>query len=106
MTNKRTFSRQKRRLLVEFTFDGVVRTGFSRDVSQTGLFVQSRFVPSIGQPLTVTIKLPGGPHVALQGKVVRGYHTAGALASFDPGGFSFELGEYVEAYANYVTSLG
>jgi hypothetical protein len=105
MTNKRTFPRLKRRLMVKFTFDGAARTGFSRDLSHTGLFIKSVSVPPIGEPLSLTVTLPNGKNVLLEGKVVRGYRAAG-LVDVEHGGFSFELGGYVEAYANYVASLG
>lgn len=105
MGDKRTFPRLKRRLIVKFTYDGVDRTGFSRDISHTGLFVQSVTIPPIGVPLTLTISLPNGKQVSLNGKVVRGYRTAGML-DLDRGGFSFTLAGYVEDYANFILSLG
>jgi hypothetical protein len=105
MTDKRSFARLKRRLLVQFTHDGADRTGFTRDISHTGLFIKSVSIPPIGQPLTVTVTLPDGRHIALPGKVVRAIRTSG-LMNLDVGGFSFALSGYVEAYANYVTSLG
>jgi len=105
MTNKRTFPRLKRRLLVKFSFDGAERTGFSRDLSHTGLFIKSALIPQIGTPLTITITLHNGKNIVLHGKVVRRSRTTSAL-DVEHGGFSFELGGYVEAYANYVTSLG
>lgn len=104
MTNKRTFPRLKRRLVVRFTFDGQNRTGFTRDLSHTGLFVKSISTPPVGQPLTLTISLPDGKEVVLHGRVVRGYRASGLL-DVERGGFSFELGGYVEAYANFVGSL-
>jgi hypothetical protein len=105
MADKRTFPRLKRRLVVKFSFDGADRTGFSRDLSHTGLFVKSVSIPPIGQPLTITLTLPNGKNIVIPGKVVRGFRTAGLL-DVEHGGFSFELSGYVEAYANYVASLG
>jgi hypothetical protein len=105
MSDKRTFPRIKRRLLVQFHHDGADRTGFSRDLSHTGLFIKSTSIPQIGESLSLKVTLPDGRHIVLPGKVVRGVRASGLLG-VDTGGFSFQLSGYVEAYVNYVMSLG
>ena len=105
MAEKRTFPRLKKRLIVEFFSEGFTRTGFTHDVSHTGLFVAAAHLPKMGESLSVTLNLGEGKKISVEGTVVRGHRAPTSLSFSNPTGFCFELRGYSEEFTNYVSSL-
>ncbi len=104
MAEKRTFPRLGKRLIVEYVLEGVSRTGFTHDISHTGLFIVSAYLPKIGESLSVTLSLGEGKKIRLEGTVVRGRHAPASIAFSEPTGFSFELRGYSEEFTRYISS--
>jgi hypothetical protein len=105
MAEKRTFPRLKKRLIVEFVSEGVFRTGFTRDISHTGLFIASAHLPKMGEPLSITLNLGEGKKISLHGTVVRGRRAPTSLSFSDPTGFCFDLEGYSEEFTRYLSSM-
>lgn len=105
MTEKRVFPRRGRRLLVEFSHDGTVRTGFTRDISHTGMFVATTHVPPHGQVVEVKLAVPSGRKISVSGRVVRARVTSLSMAQTDPSGFSLQVDGYHEEFFQYLSSL-
>jgi hypothetical protein len=102
---KRGFARSKRRFLVEFNFQGTVCTGFTNDVSPTGIFIRSVRLPTPGTLLTANLHLPDGKRIAVRGKVVRSHRVPAALSRLIPSGFSILLSETPEDYYQFLATL-
>ncbi|MEP6993129.1 MAG: PilZ domain-containing protein [Acidobacteriota bacterium] len=102
---KRSFERTKRRLLVEFNLGGANYSGFTNDISPTGLFVRSNRLPDPGTALAVSLHLPEGKHVVLRGKVVRSFRVPAALSRLIPSGFALQLSDSPEDYFQFLASL-
>ncbi len=105
MSEKRAFPRRRRRLLVDFVYDGAVRAGFSHDISHTGMFIATNLAPPAGSKVEVQLTLPDGKKIAVTGKVVRTRRNTTSLSQTDPSGFSLELSGYFEPYYLYILSL-
>ena len=105
MPKKRAFERKKRRLLVEFTIDGTHYSGFTNDVSPTGIFVRASRLPDLDKSISVTLHLPGEKHVVLRGKVVRSFRVPATLAHVIPSGFAIQLLESPEDYFQFLATL-
>jgi hypothetical protein len=105
MAERRSFSRKKRRFLVEFSLLGTSCTGFTYDVSPTGMFVRSIRLPDPGTFLTANLHLAAGKRIALRGKVVRSYRVPPALARLVPSGFSMLLSDTPEDYFQFFATL-
>lgn len=98
MAERRSFPRKKRRFLVEFSLLGASCTGFTYDVSPTGIFVRSIQLPKPGTLLTANLRLSASKRVAVRGRVVRSHRVPLALARLVPSGFSMRLSEMPEDY--------
>lgn len=106
MNDKRTFPRKKKRLLVEIATEGRTASGFTWDLSHTGLFISSSYVPKLGEKLEAVLQLPNGKKVAFSGTVVRIRRLPSALAEGEANnGFSLALGGYFEEYARFLETL-
>ena len=105
MVERRTFPRRRKRLIVEYVQDGSTRAAFTTNLSHTGIFVASSFVPPVGKPMKVKLTLMGGSKIQLEGTVVRGKQVPTTLSFADPSGFSFALKGYSEDYARYLSTL-
>ena len=106
MNDKRTFPRKRKRLLVDIVVDGRVISGFTWDLSHTGLFISSSYVPKLADRLKASLHLPNGKKVDCEGTVVRIRHVPTALAEGGgTHGFSLALGGYFEDYARYLGDL-
>ncbi|HEY3203570.1 MAG TPA: PilZ domain-containing protein [Thermoanaerobaculia bacterium] len=105
MTERRTTSRKKRRFLVEFDLQGARCTGFTYDVSPTGIFVRSVRLPNPGTLLTANLHLPEGKRIAVRGKVVRSFRVPAALSRLIPSGFSMLLSDTPEDYYQFLATL-
>lgn len=102
---ERVTNRRKRRFLVEYELSGERCTGFTYDISQTGLFVRASRIPKLGSPVKAAIRIPGGLEIAVTGKVARIFRAGGALARVVPSGFALQVSGQTEDYLRFVTSL-
>ena len=91
MGEKRGGKRSRKRLLVDFDTTYGKTTGFTSDVSPTGLFVRTIRIPRIGERLRAMLHLPDGRIVPLDGTVVRSYRAPVALRAVVPTGFALRL---------------
>ena len=105
MAEKRAFQRKKKRLIVDFLIDGRSFTGFTRDLSFTGLFISSSWTPKVGERLSASLHLPDGRKVSCEGRVVRARRVPTAFAHTEPSGFSVKLSSYFEDYCREVGAL-
>ncbi len=105
MADKRSFPRKKKRLVVEFVADGSKTSGFTWDLSYTGLFIAAHHLPKMGEMVTVTLHLPNGKKCQLIGKAVRARRVPAALAMSEPNGFSLMVSGYSEDYTAFMSSL-
>jgi hypothetical protein len=91
MAEKRSAPRSRRRLLVDFETPAAKTTGFTQDLSRTGLFVRTIRIPRIGTSLRAVLHLPAGGHIPIEGTVVRSYRAPAALRSVVPTGFGLRI---------------
>ena len=105
MVERRSFPRLGKRLIAEFTSEHFAGTGFTRDVSHTGLFVASARLPLIGASLSLLLSLDNGKKVRVEGTVVRKRRAPASLAFSEPTGFSIQLRDYSEELTRYLSSL-
>ncbi len=105
VAERRSFARKKRRFLVEFSLRGAQCTGFTYDVSPTGIFVRSIRLPDPGTFMTANLHLPEGKRVAVRGKVMRSFRVPAALARLVPSGFSIRLSDSPEDYFQFLATL-
>lgn len=105
MAERRSFARKKRRFLVEFSLLGANCTGFTYDVSPTGIFVRSIRLPNPGTFLTANLHLSEGRRIIVRGKVVRSFRVPASLARMVPSGFSMKLSDTPEDYFQLLATL-
>ncbi|MEO6323787.1 MAG: PilZ domain-containing protein [Thermoanaerobaculia bacterium] len=106
MSEKRIFPRKKKRLIVDYDLDGVTYSGFTWDISYTGLFVASPNMPRIGLTITIRLHLPDGKKLECAGKVIRAKRVPAMYSSMEGAtGFSLELVGYNEPYTRYFATL-
>jgi hypothetical protein len=106
MNEKRTFSRLKKRLLVDIAVEGRTASGFTWDISHTGLSISSQYVPTLGERLRTRLHLPNGKTIECHGTVVRVRRVPLALADELGGsGFCLALGGYFEEYSRFLGDL-
>ena len=106
MNDKRAFSRLKKRLLVDLVVEGRTASGFTWDISHTGLSISSQYVPKLGEKLRTILHLPNGKKVDCHGTVVRVRRVPLALANELGGsGFCLALGGYFEDYSRFLGDL-
>jgi hypothetical protein len=98
-------SRRKCRYLVEWHQGGAVCTGFTQDISPTGLFVRTTFIPANGESLTIRLLVRAGRSVRLRGRVVRSYRVPANLRRYVASGFGVRLDEAPEEYFQLLASL-
>lgn len=105
MAERRGFARKKRRFLVEFNLQGSNCTGFTYDVSPTGIFVRSIRIPAPGTFLTANLHLFEGKRIAVRGRVVRSHRVPAEMARLVPSGFSMTLSDTPEDYFQFLATL-
>lgn len=91
---------------MEYSLRGAQCTGFTYDVSPTGIFVRSVRLPDPGTALTAHIRLPEGKRIEVRGKVVRSFRVPPALSRVVPSGFSIRLANTPEEYYQFLATLG
>lgn len=106
MTERRTgFPRRKRRFLVDFVLQGSSCSGFSHDVSASGIFIQAARLPDPGTNLTLTMHVAGSTRLTLRCKVVRTHRVPGGLARVVASGFAVCITQAPEEYYQLLTTL-
>jgi len=105
MAERRGFARKKRRFLVEFHLQGSNCTGFTYDMSPTGIFVRSIRLPKPGSYVTADLHLSAGKRISVRGRVVRSHRVPAELARIVPSGFSMSLSETPEDYFQFFATL-
>lgn len=106
MNEKRSFSRWKKRILIDLHVEGRTASGFTWDISHTGLSISSQYVPKLGEKLRTTLHLPNGKKADCHGTVVRVRRVPLALADELGGsGFCLALGGYFEEYSRFLGEL-
>ena len=105
MSERRGFGRKKRRFLVEFKLRGAQCTGFTYDISPSGIFVRSVRLPEPGTFMSADLHLPQGKRLTVRGKVVRSFRVPASLARLVPSGFSMKLSESPEDYFQFLSTL-
>ena len=87
MAEKRESPRRRRRLVVDFDTTVSRTTGFTNDLSRSGMFVRTVRIPRIGKVIRAVLHAPGGLTVPVEGTVVRTFRAPGALRGLIPSGF-------------------
>jgi hypothetical protein len=105
VAERRTFARKKRRFLVEFSVRGAACTGFTYDVSASGIFVRSVRLPDPGTFIAADLRLPEGKRCTVRGRVTRAFRVPPSLSRVIPSGFSMRLSESPEDYFTFLASL-
>jgi hypothetical protein len=106
MNDRRSFPRKRRRLLVDIVVEDRTSSGFTWDLSHTGLFISSQYVPRTGERLRAFLHLPSGKKVECSGTVVRSRRVPTALAEGAGNqGFCIALAGYFEEYARFLSAL-
>jgi len=85
--------RKRRRFLVEFEAAGVKHTGFTLDMSASGLFVCSVRAPKPGTTVSMTLRSSKDKDLTLRGVAVRSFRGAAALAAVMPSGFGVQFSQ-------------
>jgi hypothetical protein len=105
MARYRPNSRRKCRYLVEWHRAGLLCTGFTHDISPTGIFIRSAYIPDNGESVVVSLLVRSGEKLRLRGTVVRSIHVPSNLRRFVPGGFCVRLDEAPEEYFQLLAGL-
>ena len=105
MPKYRPNSRRKCRYLVEWVRWGVLCTGFTLDISPTGLFVRTTYIPENGESVTIHLLVRAGKKLRLRGTVVRSYRVPASLRHYVASGFGIRLDEAPEEYFELLASL-
>jgi hypothetical protein len=91
MSEKRSAPRKKKRIVVDFDTTTSKTTGFTHDLSRTGLFIRTIRIPQIGKILRAVLHLPDGKHMTVEGTVVRSFKAPAMLRSLLPSGFALRV---------------
>lgn len=98
-------SRRRCRYLVEWEKDGALCTGFTHDISPTGMFVRTTYIPENGETLTLQLLVRTGTKMRLRGSVVRSYRVPSNLRRYVASGFAIRIDEAPEEYFQLLASL-
>ncbi len=105
MAERRRFTRIRRRYPVEFRVAGKTCSGFTHNLSPTGLFVCSVYFPRPGTSLSLRIKAAEGQTLLMRVEVVRSYKAPQRLARFVPSGFCVRFHHAPEEYFQLLARL-
>jgi len=104
---KRRKPRQQRRLACEIWIDGKRNTGFVRDVSEDGLYVQTRARASTGAAVELVFAADGGrPELRVNARVARLHRLSAHLATSGAGGIGLEVVKPPRALAPLLADAG
>jgi len=105
MTERRRFSRIRKRYPVEFRVAGKTCLGFTHNLSPIGLFVCSVYFPRPGSRLWLRIKVAEGKSFLMRVEVVRSYRVPQQLTRFVPSGFCVRFDHAPEEYFQLLARL-
>jgi PilZ domain len=92
--DKRRKPRQQRRLSCELQIAGKRHTGIVRDVSEVGIYIQTRVKAAAGEPIELVFAASGTqPEVRVKTRVVRLDRLSAHFATSGAGGLGLELVE-------------
>jgi hypothetical protein len=100
-SGQRTAYRHDVEMVVEFEQGGSHGAGVAGNVSGTGMFVCSTQRPNIGPALKLTLHLPGGRELQLEGRVVR----SAPASDLSRPGFGLTLTEKPDEYDQFLARL-
>lgn len=104
MPERRTFSRIRKRYLVDFVVGDRVCAGFTHDLSPTGMFICSVYLPRPGMLVRMRVRA-GARLINVRAKVVRSYRVPQRLSRFVPSGFCVVLQNAPEEYFQFLASV-
>ncbi|MDQ6894650.1 MAG: PilZ domain-containing protein [Acidobacteriota bacterium] len=93
MPEKSRGLRKRRRFLVEFEAAGIKHTGFTHDISPSGLFVCSIRAPKPGTAVAMTLRSSKDKDLKLAGVAVRSFRGPATLAGVLPSGFGVRFSQ-------------
>lgn len=105
MPEYRPNSRRKCRYLVEWLKGGFLCTGFTHDISPTGIFIRTMHIPENGEAVTIRLLVRAGKKLRLRGTVVRSYNVPSSLRRYVASGFGVKLDEAPEEYFQLLANL-
>jgi hypothetical protein len=100
---KRTARRRNAEMTVEFVQDAFRGTGITGNLSRRGMFVRSSRIPGAGPALKLTVKLPDGRKLVLNGRVIR--TVADASPSATASGFGVRFSDDSPEYDDLFSQL-
>lgn len=83
-----------------------MRHGFTRNLSASGMFVESRHIEPPGQRLDIELELPGQGTIELVGQVVWGRTVGRGLERVAAGGFGVQVIGAPESWYRFCMTLG
>lgn len=101
----RKAERLKHRAMARFQAQGKEQTGFVMNLSEVGLFIQTRHLLKTGSEIQVCLAADKGQNFELRGKVAYSKQALPTTMSANPGGIGISLIDPPEAYVRYVASL-
>ena len=91
---------------MEFPWDRATTTGFTYDLSPSGIFVRSIRIPKPGTRLAVRLVPPNAKPIPISGAVLRSFRVPSSLARTIPSGFCLTLTERPpEDYLTFLAAL-
>ena len=104
---KRRKPRQQRRLSCEIWIDGKRHTGFVRDVSEDGIYVQTRLRAVIGTDLELVFAAEADrPELRVRARVARLHRLSAHLATSGAGGLGLAVVNPPRALAPLLVAAG
>jgi hypothetical protein len=104
---KRRKPRQQRRLACEIWIDGKRNTGFVRDVSEDGLYVQTRVRAAMGAEVELVFAAEGSrAELRVHARVARLHRLSAHLATSGAGGLGLEVVKPPRALAPLLVAAG
>jgi Tfp pilus assembly protein PilZ len=87
---KRVEGRTKRRLMVRYGLNEVSKTGFTRNLSDSGMFIQTTQIFKPGTTIQIEVVFPSGKF-AIWGRVVRARRVPAQLTSIMASGMGIKF---------------
>jgi hypothetical protein len=101
----RRVPRLKHRVTAHFSFGGREQTGFVINLSEVGLFIQTRHLLKTGSELTFSLDANGSQPLELKGKVAFSRKALPMAMSSNPGGIGLSLMDPPPEYTEFISSL-
>ncbi len=101
----RRAERLKHRVTAHFSVDGKEQTGFVINLSEVGLFIQTRHLMKVGAELTFSLDVDDSQVIELKGKVAFSKKALPMAMSSNPGGVGISLLSPPQEYLDFISSL-